>query len=174
MRTISLSILALIALAPLGAAQGQPQNLADSDTLRALIAKVPLLDMERVELHPNVKLQGISSITADKAGHIYVIHRPSDPNADPVVVLDHDGKLLRSWGQGIYTISHGIEIGPDGNVWTTDAHTSKIYEFTPMGKQLVEIEVGGIPDPTADFCGITDVAFSPARPGHVFVRRRLL
>ena len=82
MRTISLSILALIALAPLGAADRQPQNLADSDALRALVAKVPLLDMERVELHPNVTLEGISSITADKAGHIYVIHRPTDPKAD--------------------------------------------------------------------------------------------
>ena len=169
MRTISFPMLALIALAPLVAAQPQAQNLADSDSLRALIAKVPLLDMERVELHPNVTLEGISSVTADKAGHIYVIHRPTDPNADPVVVLDHDGKLLRSWVKGMYTIPHGIEIGPDGNVWTTDAHTSKIYEFTPMGKKLLEIEVGGIPDPTADFCSITDVAFSPARPGHVFV-----
>ncbi len=52
MRTIGLSILALIALAPLGAADRQPPNLADSDALRALVAKVPLLDMERVELHP--------------------------------------------------------------------------------------------------------------------------
>ena len=38
----------------------------------------------------------------------------------------------------------GLSIGPDGNVWTTDANTSKIYEFTPMGKLLLEIEVGGV------------------------------
>ena len=82
MRTISFPMLALIALAPLVAAQPQAQNLADSDSLRVLIAKVPLLDMERVELHPNVTLEGISSVTADKAGHIYVIHRPTDPKAD--------------------------------------------------------------------------------------------
>lgn len=169
MRTISFPTLALIALAPLVAAQPQAQNQADSDSLRALVAKAPLLDMERVELHPDVKLEGISSIAADKAGHIYVIHRPTDPTADPVVVLDHDGKRLRSWGKGMYTIPHGIEIGPDGNVWTTDAHTSKVYQFTPMGTLLLEIDVGGIPDPKADFCSITDVAFSPARPGHVFV-----
>jgi hypothetical protein len=169
MRRISFVILAVIALAPLVAAQGQPQNLADSDSLRALVANVPLLDLERIELHPSVKLEGISSITADRAGNIYVIHRPTDPNADPVVVLDHDGKLVRSWGKGMYKIPHGIELGPDGNVWTTDANTSKIYEFTPMGKTLLDIEVGGIPDPMADFCSITDVAFSPARPGHVFV-----
>jgi DNA-binding beta-propeller fold protein YncE len=166
---LALAAISLIALAPLVAAQRQPQSSADSDSLRALVANVPLLDMERVELHPNVKLEGISSITADRAGNIYVIHRPTDPNADPVVVLDHDGKLVRSWGKGMYTIPHGVEIGPDGNVWTTDANTSKIYEFSPMGKKLLEIEVGGIPDPKADFCSITDVAFSPARPGHVFV-----
>lgn len=150
-RRSMLAVISLIAVAPLVAALRQPQNPDDSDSLRALVANVPLLDMERVELHPNVKLEGISSITADRAGNIYVIHRPTDPNADPVVVLDHDGKLVRSWGKGMYKIPHGVEIGPDGNVWTTDANTSKIYEFTPTGKKLLEIDVGGIPDPKADF-----------------------
>ena len=62
---LALAAISLIALAPLVAAQRQPPSSADSDSLRALVANVPLLDMERVELHPNVKLEGISSITAD-------------------------------------------------------------------------------------------------------------
>ncbi len=164
-------ILAMVALLPhVSTAQPGQQSPPDSDSrLRALVAAVPLLDMERIELHPAVKLEGISSITSDKAGNLYVIHRPTDPNADPVVVLNRDGKFLRSWGKGMYTIPHGIEIDPDGNVWTTDANTSKIFKFTLQGKKLIEIEVGGIPDPKADFCSITDVAFSPTGNGHVFV-----
>src|SRR5437870_354136 len=103
MRRLPVLILALaLALARLpAAAQRGPQNLADSDSLRALVAKVPLLDVEKVELHPSVKLEGVSSITADKAGNIYLIHRPTDKNADPVVVLDKNGKFLRSFGKGM-------------------------------------------------------------------------
>ncbi len=164
-------LLAIVALQPqVSTAQPGPQGAADSDNrLRALVAAVPLLDMERIELHPAVTLEGISSIASDTTGNLYVIHRPTDPNADPVVVLNRDGVFLRSWGKGMYTIPHGIEIDPDGNVWTTDANTSRIYKFTPQGKTLLEIEVGGIPDPNADFCSITDVAFSPTGNGHVFV-----
>jgi DNA-binding beta-propeller fold protein YncE len=171
MRPVHLGILVLAALAPLpGSAQRRQQNLADSDSLRALVATVPVLDMELVELKPTVKLEGISSVVADRAGNIYVIHRPTDAGADPVVVLDKDGKLLRSFGKGMYVIPHGIEIGPDGSVWTTDANTSKIFKFSPQGEKLLEIVVGDIPETNpGGFCSITDIAFHPQRPGNVFV-----
>jgi len=35
---------------------------------------------------------------------------------DPVVVLDRAGKILRSWGRGLYVMPHGIRIDPQGNV----------------------------------------------------------
>jgi DNA-binding beta-propeller fold protein YncE len=69
----------------------------------------------------------------------------------------------------MYTIPHGIRIDPEGNVWTTDANTSRVYKFTPRGEKLLEFEVGGIPDADAGFCSITDIAFSPTGNGHVFV-----
>ena len=146
-----------------------PEQKADSDALRALTKATPVLQMDRVELHPAVKLEGISMVAADARGNIYVIHRPSAPDADPVVVLDPAGKVLRSWGKGKYKIPHGIRIDPDGNVWTLDANLSKVFKYTPEGKQTMEINVGGVPDPKRDFCGITDIAFSPAHDGHVFI-----
>jgi DNA-binding beta-propeller fold protein YncE len=164
-----LAILTIRSVSALGQQPLTPEQRADSDALRAVLAAVPILDMERIELHPSVKLEGILSITSDKAGNIYVLHRPMDPNADPVVVLKSNGSFLRSWGKGMFKIAHSIKIDPDGNVWTTDAKTSKIYKFTPSGEKLFEIEVGGIPDPQADFCSITDIAFSPTGNGHVFV-----
>jgi DNA-binding beta-propeller fold protein YncE len=143
-----------------------PEQKEASDGLRALTKVVPLLPMERIALKPTVKLEGISALAADKQGNIYVIHRPTDPNGDPIVVLDAKGKLLRSWGKGMYK---GIRIDADGNIWTLDANLSKVYKFTPEGKQLLEIDVWGIPDPNRDFCGITDVAFSPTGNGHVYI-----
>jgi DNA-binding beta-propeller fold protein YncE len=138
-----------------------------ADRLRDLILAVPLLPLDRVELkvHPPLPFERISAVTADKQGHLYVLHRPAHGN--PVVVLDAQGHLLRSWGKGLFTIPHGIRLDPDGNVWTVDAHTSMVYKFTPDGQQLLAISVGEVPDPARDFCGATDVAF--AQNGHVWV-----
>ena len=148
-------------MAPLVAQQ------SDSDALRALTKATPLLPVEQIELkaNPPLKFEGISAVTADRSGNIYVIHRPV--NGDPVVVLDPKGNVMRSWGKGMYKTPHGIRIDPDGNVWTVDANTSMVYKFTKDGKKLLEISVGDIPDPSREFCGATDVAF--ARNGHVFV-----
>jgi DNA-binding beta-propeller fold protein YncE len=140
---------------------------ADSDQLRELLKSVPQLSVERIDLqvNPPLMLEGISAVTADQRGNIYVIHRPA--HGDPIVVLDPKGNFIRSWGQGMFKIPHGIRIDPAGNVWTLDANTSMVYKFTPEGEKLLEIEVGGVPDKTRDFCGATDIAF--AKSGHVFV-----
>jgi len=84
-----------------------------------------------------------------------------------VVVLDRSGRLVRTFGAGMFTIPHGIRIGADGAVWTVDAHTSRILKFSPEGQKLLQIDVGGVPDPARDFCGASDVAFAPG--GHVLV-----
>jgi DNA-binding beta-propeller fold protein YncE len=156
-------LLLLLAFAPaIAAAQQQ-----SPDYLRELLQNAPPLAVDRFELNvdPALKLEGISAVTADQQGNIYVIHRPL--NGDPIVVLDPRGKLIRSWGSKMFKIPHGIRIDPAGNVWTVDAQSSKVYKFTPEGKKLLEIDVGGIPDKTKEFCGATDIAFG--KPGHVFV-----
>jgi len=139
---------------------------AGSDHLRALLKSVPELPVERIDLKISTpKLEGISAVTADSRGNIYVIHRPT--NGDPVVVLDSNGKFIRSWGKGMFRIPHGIRIDPAGSVWTLDANTSMVYKFTPEGKKLLEISIGDVPDKTQDFCGATDIAFAKNR--HFFV-----
>ena len=139
----------------------------DSDHLRSLLGGIPQLPVERIELKvtPPMTFTGISAVRADKRGRFYVIHRPTD--GDPIVVLDPKGNFIRSWGKGMFQVPHGIRIDPTGNVWTVDATTSMVYKFTPDGKKLLEIAVGGVPDKSKEFCGATDVAF--AKSGHVFV-----
>lgn len=139
----------------------------DSDRLRATIKATPAMAVERIELQvrPATPLEGISAVTMDAKGLIYVLHRPA--SGDPVVVVDQKGNFVRSWGKGMYTIPHGIRVDPAGNIWTLDANTSMVYKFTPEGKKLLEISVGEIPDKSREFCGATDIAF--ARNGHLFV-----
>lgn len=140
---------------------------ADSATQRKLLTSLPPLTEHRVELKANPPLMfvGISAVATDKSGKVYVLDRPAD--GDPVVVLDRNGNVLRSWGKGMFKIPHGIRIDPAGNVWTVDAHTSVIYKFSALGKKLLEIDVGGVPDSTEDFCGASDITFGP--DGRLFV-----
>ncbi|HUQ48983.1 MAG TPA: peptidyl-alpha-hydroxyglycine alpha-amidating lyase family protein [Gemmatimonadaceae bacterium] len=122
----------------------------------------------------------MSWLATDRSGLIYLFHRGR--KLDPIVVIDRDGHVVRSWGMGTYTMAHSIRIDPQGNVWTVDAATSMVRKFTPEGRKLMEISVGGRPSvcmdqqtipeserPTEanDFCGTTDVAFAPN--GHVFI-----
>jgi DNA-binding beta-propeller fold protein YncE len=150
----------LVAVAP---AFGRDE---DADPLRALLKTVPELAVERIDLkvNPPLALEQISAATTDKRGNIYVLHRTA--KGDPIVALDPKGNFLRSWGKGLFTIPHSIRIDPAGNVWTVDAHTSKVYKFTLQGKKLLEISVGKVPD-NIQFGGATDLAF--AEDGHVFV-----
>ena len=107
----------------------------------------------------------VSWIAADSKGLIYLLQRGA--KADPVIVLDEKGTIVRSWGKGMFTTPHAIRVDPEGNIWTTDAASSMVYKFSPDGKTLLTIEVGGQPTPCGNFCSTTDVAF--ARDGHIFV-----
>ena len=140
---------------------------SDSERLRSLTKPLPRLPVNRIELKasPSLTFEGISAVTADKQGNIYVLHRPMD--GDPVVVLDPQGRVLRSWGKGMFKIPHGIRVDPAGNVWTVDANTSMVYKFSSQGEKLLQIDVGDVPDPSRDFCGATDIAF--AANGRIFV-----
>lgn len=107
----------------------------------------------------------VSWIAADRNGLIYLLQRGD--KADPIIVIDGTGKIVRSWGKGMFTTPHAIRIDPQGNVWTTDAASSMVYKFSPEGKTLMQIEVGGQPTPCGNFCSTTDIAF--ARDGHLFI-----
>jgi DNA-binding beta-propeller fold protein YncE len=139
--------------------------------LRALAAQAPRLALERTEMSvqpPSAAwaLGMVSSVAVDSKGLIYILQRGD--KADPVIVTGRDGRVLKSWGRGLYKIPHSIRIDPKGNVWTTDAASSMVYEFSPEGKKLLEISVGGLPEsPRSAFCGTTDIAF--AANGRIFI-----
>jgi hypothetical protein len=144
---------------------------AQTAELRATLQKTAKLPYERVGLKPVAPQAGweigmVSWVASDKNGLIYLLQRGD--KADPVVVMNRDGKVVRSWGKGMYTMPHAIRIDPQGNVWTTDAASSMVYKFSPEGRKLMEIQVGGQPTPCRNnFCSTTDIAF--ARNGHLFI-----
>jgi streptogramin lyase len=40
--------------------------------------------------------------------------------ADPILHFDADGKLIKSFGAGMFIFPHGIHVDRDGNIWVTD------------------------------------------------------
>ena len=128
---------------------------------RAAVASTPDLAVERIEitLNPPMALDRISAVAGDAEGNLYLFQRNTD--YDPVIVIDREGNLLRSFGAGLFSYPHSIRLDPQGNVWTVDATTSMIYKFSPQGEQLLQISVGDVPDIARIQRGTADIAFGP-------------
>src|SRR5437016_3312222 len=80
------------------------------------------------------------SAAADGKGKIYLL-RASEP---PVLEFDRDGKLLKTWGSGMFKEAHSIDIDRDGNLWITDRADNQVFKFTPEGKQLIVLGKKGV------------------------------
>lgn len=166
---IILSLHLIQAQAPPGLSP-EAKATAGAETRRKIDA-APKLPFSGSELGilpsaPGFELGMVSWIALDGKGTIYFIQRGD--KADPVIAADLRGHVLRSWGKGLYKLPHAIRIDPAGNIWTVDANSSMVYKFTPEGRQLLEINVGGQPaESGSPFVGTTDVAFGPN--GRIFI-----
>ena len=144
---------------------------AQANELRQILRDAPRLasDVTQIEIvrpRQGWELGMISWIAAGDDGLIYLLQRGD--GADPVIALDQSGRMVRSWGRGMYATPHSIRVDPNGNVWTADAKSSRVLQFASDGSLLLEIAVGGQPeDCDGNFCGTTDVAFGP--DGDVFI-----
>jgi DNA-binding beta-propeller fold protein YncE len=110
------------------------------------------------------KWRYVTGVTVDAKDRVWVLNA-NDP---PVQVYSADGKLVNSWGQGLFKAPHHITIDRDGNVWITDYRVHTVRKFSPKGELLLTL---GTPDqPGADqthFNMPTAAVVTPA--GEVFV-----
>ncbi len=150
-----------------------PKLDAQTDQLRQVINRAPRSLLKRTELalrppKPGWEVGMISSVavSAGPKPTIYLLQRGLV--ADPVIAIDETGRVLRSWGAGLFQIPHSIRLDPQGYVWTVDAANSNIYKFSPDGKLLQTISVGGQPVKAGTkFVGTADIAFGPN--GHLYI-----
>src|ERR1043165_6053745 len=78
---------------------------AQNTELRAMIEKGPKLPFQATAIKAQFPdadkpMSLVSWIAADKNGLIYLIQRNNEK--DNVVVVDRTGKIIRSWGKGMY------------------------------------------------------------------------
>lgn len=166
-----LAAASLAACALLAAQAPAPAPTAEeAERLKVLIAKSKrlLLEPHPVAIHapsPDWNTDYISAVAVGANGLTYLIHR--NLKYDPVVAIDAQGRILRSWGKGLYTNPHAIRVDPRGDVWTVDSGSSVVMKFTPEGKQLLRFEIGELPEGTRGSRGAADIAFGPG--GRLFI-----
>lgn len=155
-------LLAILVLLSSTQAQGNGQD--QEVALRVRLESSPKLPFRGVFLLAHSSSVGwqsgsVSAVTIGAKGDVYEIQRGD--SADPILHLNSNGRLLDSWGKGDFTIPHSIRLDPAGNVWTVDAGSSTVIEWSPKGRKLKSIAVGEQPTNGSSFNGATDVAFGP-------------
>jgi 6-bladed beta-propeller len=80
------------------------------------------------------------SVAADGKGNILVLRR-SEP---PVLIYNREGKLLSSWGTGLFVDDHNIDVDRFGYVWIGDRNGQMVYKFAVDGKLLMSIGTKGV------------------------------
>ena len=87
----------------------------------------------------------VSAVAIDSQDRVFVFNR----GEHAVIVFAPDGTFLRSWGERLFARPHGIFIGPDDAVYTTDDLDHTVHGFTPDGKLLFTLPAPvGMPRPT--------------------------
>ena len=105
-----------------------------------------------------------SAVAINSAGHVYLLHR----GPKPILHFDAAGEFLRSWGDDLIGVAHGIRVDRDDNVWVTDIKHHLVFKFSRHGKLLQAIGTSDRPGPGRNqFNKPTDVAFGP--DGEIFV-----
>jgi DNA-binding beta-propeller fold protein YncE len=110
----------------------------------------------------------VAGVAVDARDNVYVFNR----GEHPVAVFDRDGRLLRSFGEGLFSQRpHGIHTGPDDSVYCVDDGLHTIQKFTLEGKLLMTLGSPNQPAPKwqgKPFNRPTHVAVSRVT-GHLYV-----
>jgi DNA-binding beta-propeller fold protein YncE len=125
-----------------------------------------------------VKWAAVTAIEPAPDGSLYVIHRCfanscTGRSEAPILKYDATGKLLKSWGEGMFNFPHGATVDSGGNLWVTDARGDggkghQVFKFNPDGKVLMTLGKAGVSGSGPDlFDQPTDVVVAP--DGTIFV-----
>ncbi len=86
-------------------------------------------------------------------GNIYLLSRclqnSCTGRSEPALLkLDPSGRLLLSWGSGMFDFPHGFDVDHEGNVWVADQRGHQVVKFDAEGNHLMTIgERGTAGDP---------------------------
>ena len=102
-----------------------------------------------------------------------------DSKTDAVYKFEPDGKVVKSFGGGMFIWPHGLDVDREGNVWVTDAVAAnrtppgdkrgqQVVKFSPDGKVLMTLGTPGVAGQRPDhFNSPSDIVVAPN--GDLFV-----
>src|SRR6476661_4465529 len=132
------TLVALTLSAPAAAVAQRP-----SDPALLVPQTAPALDYVAVAnplpVPAGTNMGAAASVAFDSRGHLIVLSR----GPQPLTEFDADGKFIRSFGDGLFTRSHGLRIDKDGNIWATDVGAHVVYKLSPQGKVLLTLGTKG-------------------------------
>lgn len=111
----------------------------------------------------------VPGVSLDRTGTIVAFRRVEPP----ILEFSASGKLLKSWGQGLFVMPHGLRVDRDGFIWATDARAAdgkgqQVFKFSRDGRVVLTLGTAGVSgDSPTTFNGPCDVAVAPN--GDVFV-----
>ncbi len=123
----------------------------------------------------------VSAVDIDRDGKsVWVFDRCetaddcSASNLDPVMKFDASGKLVKSFGAGMFNYPHGIFVDRDDNVWVSDGRSKNngkgqtVMKFSPEGKLLMTLGTPGVAgNDDKHFNAPSDILVAPN--GDIFV-----
>jgi sugar lactone lactonase YvrE len=152
-----------------GAAQAQPNPYPPNpyQLVRGFAVSLPV----------NLTLGPVVAADPGPDGSLYVVHRCGGENCltgttPPILKLDSSGKLVKSWGAGMFVWPHGATVDSEGNLWVADAVSPtgvppapagarghQVIKFSPDGQVLLRLGKAGVSGAGPDtFNAPTDVA----------------
>src|SRR5258705_6903765 len=89
----------------------------------------------------------LGACVVDSRGVLWVADRCGQPDnnackgrtEDPIIAFDASGKQIKSFGRGIFTNPHGMDVDKNGNVWGTGTARHTVVKFRPAGKALLTL-----------------------------------
>jgi sugar lactone lactonase YvrE len=116
---------------------------------------------------PGTNIGAPAAVAFGPNGHVFVLSR----GAQPLTEFDANGKFIRSFGDGLFTRSHGLRIDTDGNIWATDVGAHVVYKLSPQGQVLLTLGTKG---QKGDWNAATHLLNEPndlaiARNGDIFI-----
>ena len=161
--TLALAIVAAIAIWGRGAsAQSNPYHLAEN----------------WAKLSPGRTFGSVIAVDVDRKGNIWAFERCggdtcAGSSVAPILEFDPSGKLVKSFGAGLFVFPHGFLVDKDGNVWATDGQAKdgkglQVFKFNPEGRVLLTLGKAGVAGDGPDtFIYPSDVVVAPN--GDIFV-----
>ncbi len=135
---------------------------ASQTTARAQASSAPTNDapnpyqtvLNWAQLPDGRKWGSTAGVSVGPDGNIWAVDRCGANSCDgstldSILEFDPSGKLLKSFGGGLFSMPHGIFADSQGNVWVTDTGAKdgkglQVVKFSADGKELLRLGKAGV------------------------------